>query len=79
MSYEYSDRIILSGELMKYRKHLCEEIAKCSECNKCPAYIKEANKCALSLVIELAKYGKWRADKGGKSNAGGKYQRKREE
>ena len=55
MSYEYSDRIILSGELMKYRKHLCEEIAKCSECNKCPAYIKEADKCALSLVIELAK------------------------
>lgn len=62
MSYEYSDRIILSGELMKYRKHLCEEIAKCSECKKCPAYIEEANKCALSLVIELAKYGKWRAD-----------------
>lgn len=25
-----------------------------------PAYIEEANKCALSLVIELAKYGKWR-------------------
>ena len=62
MGYEYSDRIILSGELMKYRKHLCEEIAKCSECNKCPAYIKEANKCALSLVIELAKHGKWRAN-----------------
>ena len=58
MSYEYSDRIILSGELMKYRKHLCEEIAKSSECKKCPAYIKEVNKCVLSSTIKLAKYGK---------------------
>jgi hypothetical protein len=58
MSYEYSDKIILSGELMKYRKHLCEETAKRSECKKCPAYIKEIKKCVLSLTIKLADYGK---------------------
>jgi hypothetical protein len=58
MSYEYSDRIILSGELMKYRRSLCEETAKGSDCKKCSAFIKEANKCSLSLVIKLAKYGK---------------------
>ena len=58
MSYEYSDRIILSGELMKYRRSLCEETAKSSNCKKCPAYIKEIKKCVLSSTIKLAKYGK---------------------
>ena len=58
MSYELSDRVILAGELMKYRRSLCEETAKSSECKKCSAFIKEADKCSLSLVIKLAKYGK---------------------
>lgn len=58
MSYEYSDRIILAGELMKYRRSLCEETAKSSKCKRCPAYIKEVNKCVFSLTIKLAKYGK---------------------
>lgn len=58
MSYEYSDRVILAGELMKYRRSLCEETAKSSECKKCPAYIKEVDKCVLSSTIKLAKYGK---------------------
>lgn len=58
MSYEYSDRVILAGELMKFRKHLCEETARSSECKKCSAYIKEVKKCVLSSTIKLAKYGK---------------------
>ncbi len=56
MSYEYSDRIILSGELMKYRRSLCEETAKGSKCKKCPAFIKETGRCSLGYVINLLRF-----------------------
>lgn len=58
MNYEYSDRVILAGELMKYRRSLCEETAKSSKCKKCPAFIKETGKCSLSTVINLLRFGR---------------------
>jgi hypothetical protein len=51
MSYEMSDKIILQGELMKYRRSLCEKVAKYGGiCKKCPAH--QAGKCAISIVIK---------------------------
>jgi hypothetical protein len=53
MSYEFSDRIILKGELLKYRRCLCEETARRGKkCEDCSAFLKDVNKCIVGLMIK---------------------------
>jgi hypothetical protein len=51
MSYEKSDKLITEGALMKYRRTLCEKVAKYGGiCKKCPVH--HSGKCAISIVIK---------------------------
>ena len=51
MSYELSDRMILKGELMKYRRSLCEQVSEyCGLCKKCR--VNNNGKCAIGIVIK---------------------------
>lgn len=53
MSYEFSDRMILKGELLKYRRYLCEKtVEHGKKCEDCSAHIKDINKCIVGLMIK---------------------------
>jgi hypothetical protein len=51
MSYELSDRMILQGELMKYRRSLCEQVSEYGGlCKKCR--VSSNGQCAIGIVIK---------------------------
>ena len=51
MSYELSDRMILRGELMKYRRSLCEQVSEYGGlCKKCR--VSNNGQCAIGIVIK---------------------------
>lgn len=51
MSYELSDRMILQGELMKYRRSLCEQVSEYGGlCKKCR--VNSNGQCAIGVVIK---------------------------
>jgi len=51
MSYELSDKMILRGELMKYRRSLCEQVSEYGGlCKKC--HVNNNGQCAIGVVIK---------------------------
>jgi hypothetical protein len=53
MSYELSDKMILKGELMKYRRSLCDSVGERGKgCESCPVLIKAISRCAVGIVIK---------------------------
>jgi hypothetical protein len=54
MSYELSDKMILKGELMKYRRSLCEQVSEYGGlCKKCR--VSNNGQCAIGIVIKSIK------------------------
>lgn len=53
MSYELSDKMILRGELMKYRRSLCDSVGERGKgCESCPVFIKAISRCTVGIVIK---------------------------